>query len=113
MSATNTQQMLKCSQCGDYYVLASLQTTFSDPDGAMLIQFMKDLEKNGMCPACVERKNYADSHKSDFIARPLIYLPGAETVPQNQAYWNKVEEKKRENIRRRQWERRRHYDRNR
>lgn len=77
MSQMSTVPVLKCSQCGENYTLAHLSTTQPDPDAKLLHQLMRDFGNNGICPVCLERKNYADrqrqqGHQVDHILRPTI-----------------------------------------
>jgi hypothetical protein len=76
MSQMSTAPALKCSQCGDFYVLEHLSTTFPDPEAKLLHQLMRDFGNNGMCPNCIERKNYAERMRSSGQKVDLILRPG-------------------------------------
>jgi len=77
MSQMKNMAVLRCSQCGGAVVLTHLSTTESDPDSEILLNLMRNIGKNVMCPACLERLNRSvelerKGIRTDFHVRPAI-----------------------------------------
>jgi len=84
MSALKNQVRIKCSRCGRYFTLKSLQTTQPDPDSKLLNVLAKQIAKEGLCEVCQAKHNYAakkklEGEKTDYHQKILttgIELPG-------------------------------------
>lgn len=78
MSQMSNQAVLKCSQCGATVVLTHLETTQPDPDSKLLMELMRSLGKNALCPTCQARLNYnaekeRKGEQTDYVLRPARF----------------------------------------
>jgi hypothetical protein len=50
--------VLRCKRCRAYIVVKEMQTYRPDPDGSMLREWLRHLEKTALCPNCQNQYNY-------------------------------------------------------
>lgn len=58
MSELKTAPVLRCRRCGQPVVVAHLSTSSADPEGKLLYQLMRALEKTALCKYCLDQRNY-------------------------------------------------------
>jgi hypothetical protein len=70
MSELNTIPVFRCRYCGYPVELKHLSTAMPDPEGKILYELMRNIDKVVYCNSCKRKRNYyaAEGRINDFNA---------------------------------------------
>jgi len=58
MAELSTQPVMTCRWCGRPFKVAALRTIGADPEGTRLMNLLRGIANDPLCPACRNRQAY-------------------------------------------------------